>query len=73
MELYFSNFRPLACFSVTIPEAVYCNFDLLMMSTTVLETCRGMLGILYEPKEECLIWGTHLSTHPSLLLPSVSC
>jgi len=32
-ELYFSNFRPLTCFSVMIPEAVYCNFDLLMMRT----------------------------------------
>ena len=26
---------------VTIPDAVQYNFDLLMMSTTVLETCRG--------------------------------
>ena len=28
--------------SVTIPDAVQYNFDLLMMSTTVLETCRGI-------------------------------
>jgi len=28
--------------SVTIPNVVYYNFDLLMMSTTVLETCRGI-------------------------------
>ena len=27
---------------VMIPEAVSYNFDLLMMSTTVLEACRGM-------------------------------
>ena len=27
---------------VMIPDAVYYNFDLLMMSTTVLETCRGI-------------------------------
>jgi len=27
---------------VTIPDAVQYNFDLLMMSTTVLETCRGI-------------------------------
>jgi hypothetical protein len=27
---------------VTIPDAVLIQFDLLMMSTTVLETCRGM-------------------------------
>ena len=26
---------------VIIPDAVYYNFDLLMMCTTVLETCRG--------------------------------
>ena len=28
--------------SVTIPDAVKYNFDLLTMSKTVLETCRGM-------------------------------
>jgi len=28
--------------SVMIPDAVQHNFDLLMMSTTVLETCRGI-------------------------------
>jgi len=28
--------------SVTIPDAVLYSFDLLMMSTTVLETCRGI-------------------------------
>jgi len=28
--------------SVTIPDAVYYNFDLLMMSTIVVETCRGI-------------------------------
>ena len=28
--------------SVMIPDAVLYNFDLLMMSTTVLETCRGI-------------------------------
>jgi len=27
---------------VMIPDAVYYNFDLPMMSTTVLETCRGI-------------------------------
>jgi len=27
---------------VTIPDAVEYNFDLLMMSTIVLETCRGI-------------------------------
>jgi len=33
----------------------------------------GMLGILYKPKEECVIWGTLLSIHPSIsMLPSVS-
>ena len=42
MEFHFSNFRPLACFSVMIPDAVKYNFDLLMMSTTALETCRGL-------------------------------
>ena len=28
--------------SATIPDAVQYNFDLLMMSTTALETCRGV-------------------------------
>jgi hypothetical protein len=28
--------------SVTIPDTVSIQFDLLMMSTTVLETCRGI-------------------------------
>jgi len=28
--------------SVMIPDAVQYNFDLLMMSTTVLETCKGI-------------------------------
>jgi hypothetical protein len=28
-------------FRVTIPDAVLIQFDLLMMSTTLLETCRG--------------------------------
>ena len=28
--------------SVTMPDAVQYSFDLLMMSTTVLETCRGI-------------------------------
>ena len=28
--------------SVMIPDAVKYTFDLLMMSTTVLETCRGI-------------------------------
>ena len=27
---------------VTIPDAVQCNFDLLMMSTAMLGTCRGI-------------------------------
>ena len=27
---------------VTIPDAVLVKFDLLMMSTTFLETCRGL-------------------------------
>jgi len=27
---------------VTIPDAVLEQFDLLMMSTTLLETCRGL-------------------------------
>jgi hypothetical protein len=27
---------------VTIPDAVLIQFDLLMMSTTMLETCRGI-------------------------------
>ena len=27
---------------VTIPDAVLIQFDLLMMSTTLLETCRGL-------------------------------
>ena len=27
---------------VTIPDAVLAQFDLLMMSTTLLETCRGL-------------------------------
>jgi hypothetical protein len=27
---------------VTIPDAVLIKFDLLMMSTTVLGTCRGL-------------------------------
>jgi len=27
---------------VTIPDAVLIRFDLLMMSTTLLETCRGL-------------------------------
>jgi hypothetical protein len=27
---------------VTIPDAVLIQFDILMMSTTVLETCRGV-------------------------------
>jgi len=26
IKMYFSNFRPLTCFSVMIPEAAYCNF-----------------------------------------------
>ena len=29
---------------VTIPDAVLIKFDLLMMSTTLLETCRGITG-----------------------------
>jgi len=33
IELYFSNFRPLTCFSVMIPDAVVYNFDPLMVST----------------------------------------
>ena len=33
IELYFSNFGPFICFSVMIPDAVQCNFDLLMIST----------------------------------------
>jgi len=45
MELYFSNFRPLTCFSVMITDAVKYNFDLLMMSTKVLETYRGILSL----------------------------
>jgi len=28
--------------SVTIPDAVLIQFDLLMMGTTLLETCRGL-------------------------------
>ena len=28
--------------SVTIPDAVLIQFDLLMMSTDLLETCRGL-------------------------------
>ena len=28
--------------SMTIPDGVYYNFDLLMMRTTFLETCRGI-------------------------------
>ena len=28
--------------TVTIPDAVLIKFDLLMMSTTLLETCRGL-------------------------------
>jgi len=32
------NFRKL----VTIPDAVLIKFNLLMMSTTLLETCRGL-------------------------------
>jgi hypothetical protein len=32
IELHFSNIRSLTCFSVAIPEAVECNFDLLMNS-----------------------------------------
>jgi hypothetical protein len=28
--------------SVTIPDAVLIQFDLLMVNTTVLETCRGI-------------------------------
>jgi hypothetical protein len=31
--------RPLR---VTIPDAVLVKFDFLMMSTTLLETCRGL-------------------------------
>jgi len=27
---------------VMMPNAALCNFDLLMMSTIVLETCRGI-------------------------------
>ena len=45
MELYFSHFRPLTCFSVMITDAVKYNFDLLMMSTKVLETYRGILSL----------------------------
>ena len=40
--LYFSNFRPLTCFSVMITDAAKYSFDLLMMSTIVLKTCRGI-------------------------------
>ena len=32
IEFYFSNFSPFTCFSVMIPEAVECNFDLLLNS-----------------------------------------
>jgi len=28
-------------FRVTIPDAVLMQFDLLMMNTTLLETCKG--------------------------------
>ena len=31
-----------ATYRVTIPDAVLIKFDLLMMSTTLLETCRGL-------------------------------
>jgi len=34
--------RPPTLQIVMIPDAVWYNFDLLMMSTTVLETCRGI-------------------------------
>jgi len=40
-KLYFSNFRPLTVFRVTIPDAVLIQFYFLMMSMTLLETCRG--------------------------------
>ena len=29
-------------FRVTIPDAVLVQFDLMMMSTTLFETCRGL-------------------------------
>ena len=31
---------------VTIPDAVLIQFNLLMMSTTLLETCRRLINVL---------------------------
>ena len=39
---------------VTIPDAVLVQFDLLMMSTTLLETCRGLLKMYYKIKNLCI-------------------
>jgi len=33
---------------VTIPDAVLVQFDLLMMITTLLETCRGLFGFMFQ-------------------------
>ena len=32
--------------TVTTPDAVLIKFDFLMMSTTLLETCRGLINVL---------------------------
>jgi hypothetical protein len=34
--------------SLTIPDAVLIQFDLLLMSTTVLETCRGINKLIIK-------------------------
>ena len=39
---------------VTKPDAVLIQFDLLMMSTTLLEKCRGLSYTYYKIKELCV-------------------
>ena len=41
---------------MTIPDAVQYNFDPLMMSTNVLETCRGIKQTYYETIFCALSW-----------------
>jgi hypothetical protein len=41
---------------VTIPDAVLIQLDLLIIRTTVLETCRGIYWTYYKPRICALSW-----------------
>jgi len=55
--------------SVTIPDAVLYNFDLLMMSTKVLETCRGIYWTYYKTRICALLrlyWDARSEKHQKI-------